>query len=145
MAPHDLPLGRRERARLEQDGVRNPDLADVVQQHAVLEVAQRAIRHSVRARDGERIAAHPARVRVGADVPRVDRRPQGLQRRAVRVLEAAQRALEIPRRLRHPTLEQRLMLAALDQELAVVQRALRGMNQLGGVDGLEDEIVGAAR
>ena len=86
---HDRPLLGRQRARLEQDGVGDADLADVVQQHAVGEVAQVLLRHAVLAGGGQRVAVHAARVGLGADVARVEGGAQRLQRRPVRLLQLA--------------------------------------------------------
>ena len=69
--------------------------------------------------------------------------PERLQRAAVGLLQRAQGGLEVARGLRHPALEQRLVLAALDEQRPVLQRALGGDEELLHVDGLEDEVVGA--
>ena len=123
---HHRPLLRRERTRLEEDGVGNADLADVVEQHAVLDVGHLGFGHTVGAGDGERVAAHAARVGVRADVARVDGRAERLEGDQVRLFEVAHGGGELARRFRHPPLQQLLVLAALDDELAPLERAAGG-------------------
>src|SRR5262249_50172281 len=69
MPTHGRPLLLGEPARLEEDGVGNADLADVVQEHAVGEVGQVLRRHSVLAGGGQRVAVHASRVRGAGGAP----------------------------------------------------------------------------
>ncbi len=99
--------------------------------------------HAVGARDGQRVAAHASRVRLGTEVAGVDRGAEGLERAAIRLLQGPQRRFEIAGGLGHPAFEEPLVLAPLDQEGPVLERALGGVEELLHVDGLEDEVVGA--
>jgi len=82
-------------------------------------------------------------VRLGAHVARVQGRAERLERRAVCVLELAVGGGQVACGLDDPLLEELLVLAALDEELAPLQRALGGDQKLVDVDGLHDEVVGA--
>src|SRR3712207_6956450 len=53
-----------------QDVVRDPDLADVVEQEAVLDARVREQRRLDRARELDRVPLHPLRVGAGAEVLR---------------------------------------------------------------------------
>ena len=57
---HHPPLVRCERAGLEEDRIRNADLADVVEKHAVGEVGQLIVRHVVGAGERQRVAVDAA-------------------------------------------------------------------------------------
>src|SRR5262245_41696516 len=143
MRAHDLPFLGRERSRLQQDRVRNADLADVVQEHAVSEVAQLTLGDPVLARGGQRVAVHAARVGLGADVARVECRAERFQGRSIRRLQLAVGGGEVMCGLLYARLQHRLVLATLDQELSALERTLGGDQQLVDVDRLHDEVVGA--
>jgi len=70
------------------------------------------------------------RVGLGADVARVERRAERLERRAVRVLEPLIGFREIARGVDDPALQKLLVLAALDEELAPLDGALGRDEQL---------------
>ena len=91
----------------------------------------------------QRVAAHPPRVGVRAQVAGVDRGAERLQGGPVRALQLAQGRAELAGGLVDPALEDDLVLAPLDEEAAVLERALGGDEELVHVDGLHDEVVGA--
>ena len=62
---------------------------------------------------------------------------------AVCLFEMAHGGGELARRFRHPPLQQLLVLAALDDELAPLERAAGGEEQLVRIHRLLDEVVGA--
>src|SRR5438128_1548836 len=138
---HDLPLVGREGPGLEEDAVRDADLADVVKEHAVLDVTELAVGQSVGAGKGQGVADHAPGVSVGAHVTRVESGAERLQGRAIRVLELVQGRREVAGGFPHASLEHRVVFAALHEELPALQRALGGDEDRLHVDGLGDEIV----
>ena len=72
MRPHHLPLVRREGTRLEENRIGNADLADVVEDDAVLDVARLRLGHAVGVSHRERIQTHPLGVGARARVSRRD-------------------------------------------------------------------------
>ena len=118
--------------------VGDADLADVVEEHAVLERRRSsAVGHAVRAGDGQRVAVRP-----GASGPRCRRRgcrgpspaPRAWSGRSPRSSPRA--AAEVARGLGHPALQEDLVLAALDEELrgarAPARRRCRTSSRLTG-------------
>src|SRR5713101_8576056 len=77
MRAHDLPFVGRQRPRLEENAVRNGDLADVVEHDAVLDVGELALRHAVGLGQGKRIDAHALRVSPRAGIARPEHVPEG--------------------------------------------------------------------
>ena len=92
------PLGDRERRGLLQDAVGDPDLADVVEQEAVLDA--RVVQQLGRAhrRELDRVALHALRVRARARVLRLERARErgdgvvvgGVEQRALLALDLEQ-------------------------------------------------------
>ena len=107
------------------------------------EVGQVRLGHAVLVRRRQRVAVHTPRVRLGAHVARVERRAQRLECRVVRFLELAVGGGQVARGLDDAPLEEVVVLAPVDEELAALQRALSGDQELVHVDGLHDEVVGA--
>src|SRR5439155_73039 len=69
MCAHDLPLLRAERPRLEEDRVRDADLADIVKDDAVHDISQIRLEYAVGPGDGLRMDPLPARMVPGGDEP----------------------------------------------------------------------------
>jgi hypothetical protein len=111
------------------------------QQHAVGEVGQVLLRHAVLAGRRQRVAVDAPRVGFGPDVARVEGGAERLQRRPVGVLELPIGLLEIVRRLDDPALEELLVLAPLDQQLAPLEGPVGGDQELVHVHRLHDEVV----
>ncbi len=140
MAPHDPPLVRRERAGLEEDRVGDADLADVVQQHAAAERVELRLGQAVGAGQRDGVAVHAAGVGLGAHLASGQRRAEGFQGGLVRLPQLTQGGGQVAGRLGHAVLEQGLVLAPLHQELAALERPLRGEQDLIQIDRLEDEV-----
>jgi hypothetical protein len=79
MAAHHDPLGRRERALLEEHRVGDADLADVMEQSRLVDDQQLRAGEAQLPRDHARRGGDAARVAGGVRVPRVDRRRQRLE------------------------------------------------------------------
>jgi hypothetical protein len=63
----------------------------------VLEITHLAVGHAVGAGDGQGVANHPARVRMGAHVAGVEGRPQRLEGGQVRLFELGEGGGQAPR------------------------------------------------
>ena len=118
------PLGVVERAGLEQHGVLDADLADVVEERAELERLEAVGRIAGFLREHERVRGDAAAVALGVRVLRFDRLGEPEQRLAVRGLELLVALLELLGALLDDGVEQRL--AAL--QLGLIERQLA--NQL---------------
>ncbi len=143
MAPHDHPLLGRQGAGLEQDRVGDADLADVVQEDAAAQRVELGGGQAVRAGEGQRVGVHAAGVQLGADLAGGQDGAQSLERGLVGLLQLPEGGGQVAGGLGHAVLQEDLVLAALDEELAVLERALRGEQDLVQVDRLQDEVAGA--
>ena len=94
VALHQRPLLLREARRLEQDRVRDRELADVVEERRVAEQVELGLREAELAADRQRELLHAARVAGGVGVARVDGRREALHRRGRALLEQPVRLLE---------------------------------------------------
>jgi hypothetical protein len=73
---HDALFFRRETSRLQQDRIRDPDLADIVKKPALGEGVEVVVAQSQLAPDGCRVAGEPLAVADGRRVARFDRHRQ---------------------------------------------------------------------
>ena len=94
VALHDHPLVVGQRRRLEQDRVRDRELADVVEERRVAELVEVGLRELELAADRERELLDAARVAGRVGVAGVDGRREGLHRGRRAVLQQPVRALE---------------------------------------------------
>ena len=142
MGAHDLPLVHAEAAGLEQDAVGDADLADVVEEDAVLEIPHLAVGHAVGAGDGQGVADYPTRVGLGAHVAGVEGGSQRLESGQVRFFELGEGGGQAPGGFRHPALQHHLVFAPLGEELPALEGPLGGDEDFFHVDGLGDEVIG---
>ena len=101
------------------------------------------LREAVRPGERDRIGVHAPGVELGAHLPGGEGRAQGLEGRQVGLLQLPEGGGQVAGGLRHPVLEEDVMLAVLDQELAALERALGGEQDLVEVDRLQDEVARA--
>ena len=94
VALHQRPLLARQARRLEEDRVRDRELADVVEERRVAEQVELRLREAELAADRERELLHAPRVAGGVRVARVDRRREGLHRRGRALAQQPVRLLE---------------------------------------------------
>ena len=109
----------------------------------MLEITHLPVGHAVGAGDGQGVADHPARVRMGAHVAGVESRPQRLEGGQVRLFELGKGGGQAARGFRHPALQQHLVFAPLGEELPALEGPLGGDENLLHVDGLGDEVIRA--
>ena len=94
VALHQRPLLLRQARRLQQDRVRDRQLADVVEEGRVAEQVELHVRESELTTDRERQLLHTARMAGRVGVPRVHRRGEALHRRRRALLQQPVRLLE---------------------------------------------------
>ena len=91
---HERPLLLGQARGLQQDRVRDRELADVVEERGVSEQVELRLREPELAADRERELLHAPRVAGGVGVARVDGRRERLHRRGRALLEQPVRLLE---------------------------------------------------
>ena len=89
MRAHDLPLLRAERPRLEEDSVRDPDLAQVVDGRRLGDELDEVVRQAELLPEQAGIGRHTLRVMVRGGIPVIDALGQRAKRAARLVLELA--------------------------------------------------------
>ena len=94
VALHQRPLLLRQARRLQQDRVRDRQLADVVEERGVAEQVELDVREPELTTDRERKLLDTARVAGRVGVPRVHRRGEALHRRGRALLQEPVRLLE---------------------------------------------------
>ena len=94
MLLHQRPLGFGQAGRLQQDRVRNGQLADVVEERRMAEQIELSLRKSELAADRQRELLDTARMTGRVGVAGVDRRRQRLHRRRRALLEQPVRLLQ---------------------------------------------------
>ena len=146
MRPHQLLLGDVERAALLQHVIRDADLADVVEQEAVLHARIVEQRRLDRLRQLDRVALDPLRVRRGAEILRLERAGERSHRLAVRPLqELPATALDLEQTAQIVRVQQQLLVRFrrhAGAERAVVEPAgevLDDVQQLERAERLAEE------
>ena len=94
VTPHQLPLLLGQARRLQQDRVRDRELADVVEERGVAKQIELHVREPELAADRKRKLLDPARVTGRVGVPRVHRRGEALHGRGRAFLQQPVRLLE---------------------------------------------------
>ena len=147
--PHQLLLGDVERAALLQHVIRDADLADVVEQEAVLDARIVEQRRLDRLRQLDRVALDPLRVRRGAEILRLERARERSHRLAVRPLqELPAAALDLEQATQVVRVQQQLLVGLrrhAGAERALVEPAgevLDDVQQLERAERLAEEHVG---
>ncbi len=94
VALHERPLVRGQARRLQEDRIRDRQLADVVEERGVAEEVELGLREPELAPDGEGELLDAARMACGVGIPRVHRRREALHRRGGALLQEPVRLLE---------------------------------------------------
>ena len=150
MRLHPPPLGHAQRRELEQDVIRDSDLAHVVEQEAVLGALVVDQVGADRLRQLDRVALDALRVRPGAGVLRLQSRREGRDRLVIGVLEqVALAALDFEQVPEIPRVEKKLLLRltllgrAKRNPVKTARETLDDRQQLQRAEGLAQEGLGA--
>ena len=121
MGLHDLPLVGVQRGRLVQDPVGDPDLADVMEQRAPLEVAQLTPLDAELPGEPHGVAGHPTGV------------PLGLRVAAVQGVDQAVQHVSAP--LMHPALQ--LLVEPAERLVLLADEPVQSRVVAGDLDGVD--------
>src|SRR6267378_214475 len=130
MPPHLRPLCLGQRTRLEENAVRNADLADVVEERAAADVLDLVLGYAHPPGDGDGVAHHALGVIAGLVLASVERVHQRHQRVRIGLRDAFQRRGQLGGALAHPPREALVVAGTGGAELAPAPRALDGPHQL---------------